>query len=121
MSTAEGVPGLPVPPDAEVALLLQVVWDMLAASGGWPTYERVDRTLHHQHDVAIETVISRTPTDLLLGGRPEGLSAPRDDGQLMLTLAGAASCAGSGEAVDVVVAAARLAAVAERDADSSAG
>jgi hypothetical protein len=112
-----GVPGLPVPPDGEVALLLQMVWDMLAAGDHWPTYGRVDRVLYHQHDVAIDTVISRTSTDLMRGGRPEGGAPPRDDGQLMLTLAGAASCSGSGAAIDVVVTAARLAAVAERDAD----
>jgi hypothetical protein len=120
MSTAEGVPGLPVPPDAEVALLLQTVWDMLAAGDHWPTYERVDRALYHQHDVAIDTVISRTPTDFLLGGRPEGAAPPRDDGELMLTLAGAASCTGTGPTIDMVVAAARLAAAAERDVDPSA-
>src|SRR4051812_3432716 len=117
MSAAEGVPGLPVPPDAEVALLLQTVWDMLAAGGDWPTYERVDRALYHQHHLAIDRMISRTSTDLLLGGRPEGGAPPRDDGQLMLTLAGAASCSGSGPAIDVVVTAARVAAAAERDLD----
>ncbi|CCH85801.1 Serine/threonine protein kinase [Modestobacter italicus] len=117
MSTAEEVPGLLVPPDLEVALLLQTVWDMLAMGGHWPTYERVDRVLFHQHHLDIATVMSRTSTELLRGGRPEGGAPPRDDGELTLTLAGAASCSGSGPAIDVVVAAARLAAAAERDLD----
>lgn len=117
MTAADGVPGLPVPLDAEVALLLQTVWDMLAAGEHWPTYQRVDRVLYHQHNLAVDTIISRTSTDLLWGGRPEGGAPPRDDGQLTLTLAGAASCSGSGPAIDVVVAAAHLAADAERDAD----
>ncbi|WP_175486255.1 serine/threonine-protein kinase [Geodermatophilus poikilotrophus] len=39
----------------------------------------------------------------------------------MLTLAGAASCTGTSPAIDVVVAAARLAAAAERDVDPSGG
>jgi hypothetical protein len=120
MTASDGVPKLLLPEDGDVTLLLQTVWDMLASGDHWPTYERVDRVLYHQHHLAIDTVISRTSTDLLRGGRPEGGAPPRDDGQLMLTLAGAASCSGSGPAIDVVVAAARLAAAAEREVDPAA-
>jgi serine/threonine-protein kinase len=106
-------PALPVPADDEVALLLQTVWDLLVAGEHWPPYRAVDRLLYRDRQIDVDTVIARTPQTLLVGGRPAGGAQPPPEGQLALTAAGAAACLGSGPALAVFLAAARLAADAE--------
>lgn len=108
-----GTSALPVPADDEVALLLQTVWDLLAGGDHWPSYRSIDRLLYRERRLDVDAVIVRTPALLLLGGRPQGGAAPQQDGQLSLTAAGAAACAGSGPALEVFLAAVRLAAEAE--------
>lgn len=104
---------LPKPVDDEVALLLQTVWDLLSGGDHWPPYRTVDRLLYRERRMSVDEVIARTPTVLLLGGRPEGGASPRPDGQLSLTVAGAAASAGSELALAVFLATVRLAAEAE--------
>lgn len=104
---------LPEPADEEVALLLQSVWDLLATGEHWPKYRAVDRQLYRERQLDVDVVISRTPETLLLGGRPTGGARPNADAQLSLTAAGAAACTGSDLALEVLVAAARLAGEAE--------
>jgi predicted nucleotide-binding protein len=111
--SADAESSLPAPPDPEVVLLLQAVWDLLIVGADWPTYDQVERLLHHQHHLNIDALVARTSTELLLGGRPEGGASPRGDGQLALRLLGARACTGTEAAIAVVVTAARLAAAAE--------
>jgi serine/threonine-protein kinase len=107
---------LPRPADSEVAWLLQAVWDLVDRAEHWPAYQTLDRLLYRQHRLDLDAVIARTPITLLLGGRPEGGAAPRPDGRLALTVAGAAACTGSEAVLQVFLATARLAAEAEVNA-----
>lgn len=100
---------LPEPADEEVALLLQTVWDLLAAGEHWPSYRTVDRQLYRERQLDVDVVLARTPETLLLGGRPMDGARPHENAQLSLTVAGAAACTGSDLALKVLVAAARLA------------
>lgn len=104
---------LPTPADAEVHLLLQTVWDLLTREDHWPSYRSVDRLLYREQRLDVAEVIARTPETLFLGGRPVGAAPPDPDGQLSLTAAGAAACAGSDTALRIFLAAVRLAAEAE--------
>lgn len=90
-----------MPADAEIALLLQTVWDLLAGGEHWPTYRTVDLLLYREHGLDVDTVIARAPEALLLGGRPHGGARPSEQGQLQLTAPGAALCQGTGAALDV--------------------
>lgn len=105
---------LPVPADDAVALLLQTVWDRLAAGTHWPAYRAIDRELHREHDLDIDVILRRTPQTLLLGGRFRGAVRPGPGEQLSLSVAGAAACTGAELALRIVLAAVRLAARAER-------
>jgi hypothetical protein len=112
----EPVSSLPVPIDGEVALLLQTVWDLLVVGDHWPSYRMVDRVLHRERGLDIEAVLVRTP-ETLLRHRPASDGTRPDPGiQLGLSVAGAAACHGSEQALAVLVMAARLAAQAEREA-----
>lgn len=58
---------LPKPSDDDVALLLQRVWDLLAAGEHWPSYRTVDRQLYRERQIDVDEVIARTPGTLLQG------------------------------------------------------
>jgi hypothetical protein len=90
---------LPSPPDGQVALLLQTVWDLLAEQSHWPTYGHVDRRLYQGHGLDIDRVLRRTRDTLLVGGRRQGGAEANPDEQLRLTIAGAAACSGTSAVV----------------------
>lgn len=103
-------PSLPEPADGDVQLLLQSVWDLLAAGEHWPRYRTVDRHLYRERRLDVDTIIARTPATLLVDGRQTATDA---DAQLFLSVAGAAACTGSEPVMKVFLAAVRLAAKAE--------
>ncbi|MGI8535308.1 MAG: protein kinase domain-containing protein [Mycobacteriales bacterium] len=96
-----------------VRLLLQTVWDLLAAGDHWPTYTEVDRALHRDHRLDVDVLIEQTPVGLLAGGRPHGGARPHPEEPLSLTVDGAVLCAGPGPALEILARTAGLAAAAE--------
>jgi hypothetical protein len=100
------------------ARLLQALWDVLDRAGHWPSYATIDRTFLSKYDhVDLPKLINRIPTSILRGGRPAGGARAQPDGQLSLTVLGAAAYSGTEQVLQVVVVAARLAAAAWRWGD----
>ncbi len=111
---------LPRPADAEIQLLLQTVWNLLASGEHWPKDGVVDRRLYRDHGIDIEPLRLRTPDSLLLGGRQQGGAPANPEEQLRLTIAGAASCTGTDEVVELFLQAVQASARVEGEhADAS--
>jgi hypothetical protein len=117
MPSNSGPAQLPVLENDDVRLL-QAVWDGLDRSGQWPTFDAIDRTfLNRYDDLDLPELIARIPPAFLHGGRPQGGARADPNGQLSLTVAGAALCSGTEQVLQAVVTAARLGANAFRWGD----
>ncbi|WP_329046593.1 hypothetical protein [Streptomyces sp. NBC_01422] len=108
-----GTEELPVVGTPEQQELLQVVWDVFAATSRWPDFDWVDRRLDKQGLDAAEA-LSHLPEDLVRGFPDPSRRLPSDDSVLALTIAGAARCQGSTDVVQVFLALIRVLAETEQ-------
>lgn len=115
-----GTEELPVVGTPEQQELLQVVWDVFAATSRWPSFDWVDRRLDKQGLDAAEA-LSRLPEDLVRGFPDPSRRLPSDDSVLALTIAGAARCQGSTDVVQVFLALVRVLAETEQQWASGPG
>lgn len=83
---------LPSPPDGQVRVLLQAVWDQLTSGEHWPNYRALDRLLYTRFGLDIDRLRARTSDALLVGGHRQGGAEPLPEEQLQLTIAGVAAC-----------------------------
>jgi len=102
---------MPRPSDKAEQLLLQTVWDLFFTKGKWPTFDEVDRRLYRAHEIDSHDVMRALPKELLYP--PAQILPPQENEELRLTVAGAASCAGSNEDLLLFVDVVRLAAELE--------
>src|ERR1035437_474717 len=98
---------MPRPSDKAEQLLLQTVWDLFFTKGKWPTFDEVDRRLYRAHEIDSHDVMRALPKELLYP--PAQILPPQENEELRLTVAGAASCAGSNEDLLLFVDVVRLA------------
>lgn len=91
---------------------VQAVWDLAFASLRWPTFAELDRRLDHAYDIQALDVLREIPPGFLYGVGTD--SPPTDDQAIGLTVAGAASCAGTDELLVAFVEFIQMAARVER-------